>query len=97
MAKPGKHSRPRIGDWLCTRCNYYNYARQTKCRVCWAANIAAIAPGDWMCLRYDNLHCALGKTNTLHHMSNSPQCRYTSIGINNVWQPWNRQPATPRR
>ena len=30
MVRRGKHQKPRPGDWVCTRCNYYNHARHSR-------------------------------------------------------------------
>ena len=49
MVNLGKSSRRLLGDWVCTRCGYYNYARQTRCRACQAANATTMALGDWLC------------------------------------------------
>ena len=49
MVTPGTRCQPCPGDWVCTRCAYYNYAPQTQCHVCRAANTATMAPGDLLC------------------------------------------------
>ena len=49
MVKPGKHHQPRPGDWVCTRCTYYNYARHTRCHACRVASTATMARGEWLC------------------------------------------------
>ena len=44
------------GGLGCTQCTSYNYACQTRCRVCRAANTAT--PEDWLCPRCGNSKCS---------------------------------------
>jgi len=75
MSRRGTHTSKAKGDWNCTHCGDFQFARNYTCRVCGADRSAGVTEGAYTlwghCMWYygDNLHLQLRPSREVQHFT----------------------------